>query len=319
LLVTLATAAILGALYLENRNFLAPGPSERQTLVIIKPGAALKQIALQLDDAGVVEHAELFRFGVVRRREAGRIKAGEYAFPARASMADVLETLVQGRSVLHKLTIAEGLTSQMVVELVTAAAALAGEVSAIPPEGSLLPETYLFQRGETRDQLIARMRKAQADLIAALWPKRKEGLPFETVRDAITLASIVEKETSVPAERPRVAAVFINRLRKGMKLESDPTIIYGLTQGYPLGHGLRQSELAKPNPYSTYQIASLPPTPICNPGRDSISAVLNPPETAELYFVADGNGGHVFAKSLEEHQKNVIALRKIERGRSGVR
>ncbi|MGQ0742256.1 MAG: endolytic transglycosylase MltG [Alphaproteobacteria bacterium] len=319
-LLTLSLAvAALGALYWENRNFMAPGPAPQQTLILIEPGAGLKQIARQLDDAGVVEHAEVFRFGVARRNEAGNIKAGEYAFPAHASMADVLEMLVQGRSVLRRLTIPEGLTSAMAMELLNAAQALSGGVAAVPPEGSLLPETYLFQRGDARQRLIARMRKAQADLLAKLWPARKPGLPFQTIQEAIILASIVEKETSIPAERPRIAAIFVNRLRKGIKLESDPTIIYGLTKGYPLGHGLRQSEIAEPNPYSTYQIAGLPPTPICNPGRDAIAAVLNPPDSLELYFVADGNGGHAFAETWGEHLKNVANLRKIEQERSGVR
>jgi UPF0755 protein len=182
----------------------------------------------------------------------------------------------------------------------------------IVPEGSLLPETYLFEHGTTRSELLARIHKAQDVLLAELWPKRKEGLPFASQEDALKLASMVEKETGIASERPRIAAVFINRLQKDMKLESDPTIIYGLTKGVPLGHALRQSELAMPNPYSTYQIAGLPPTPISNPGRDAIAAVLNPPDSEELFFVANGTGGHVFAKTIAEHQKNVAQWRKLE-------
>jgi UPF0755 protein len=211
----------------------------------------------------------------------------------------------------HRVTIAEGLTSDAAVALVKAEPALAGPVPVVP-EGSLLPETYLFERGTSRAELLARMHKAQETLLAELWPKRKEALSVASKEEALKLASIVEKETAIPAERPRVAAVFLNRIRRGMKLESDPTIIYGLSKGVPLGHALRQSELATPNPYSTYQIEGLPPTPICNPGRAAIEAVLNPPDTDELYFVADGKGGHVFAKTMMEHQKNVAQLRKIQ-------
>lgn len=315
LLVALVAAAAVGGLYWETKNFVAPGPAQAETTVMIKSGTGLKRAAEQLADAGVVENASLFRFGVVRRKQANVLKAGEYAFPSHASMADVLDMIVQGRSVQHRVTVAEGLTSAMAVDLVKADGVLTGEVTATPAEGSLLPETYQFERGTTRDQLLARMRKAQADLLAVLWPARKAGLPYNSVEEALTLASIVEKETALPSERPRIAAVFINRLRKGMKLEADPTIIYGLTQGYPLGHELRQSELARVNPYSTYQIAALPPTPICNPGKDAIAAVLNPPDTDELFFVADGTGGHIFAATGADHAKNVAKLRQLERVR----
>jgi len=203
------------------------------------------------------------------------------------------------------------LTSDAAVALVKADAVLTGDVPVVP-EGSLLPETYIFERGTTRAELLQHMHQAQEKLLAALWPKRKEGLPFMTVEDALKLASVVEKETGVGSERAHVAAVFINRLRIGMKLESDPTIIYGLTKGAPLGHALRQSELAIPNPYSTYQIAGLPPTPICNPGRDAIAAVLNPDESDDLYFVADGSGGHAFARTIAEHAKNVAQWRRVQ-------
>jgi len=193
---------------------------------------------------------------------------------------------------------------------------LVGPLDEVPPEGSLLPETYLFERGTTRQQMIERMRTAQEDLLAELWPSRDPELPFDTMEDAIILASIVEKETSLASERPRIASVFVNRLRIGMRLESDPTIIYGLTGGEPLGRGLRVSELEAPNAYNTYQIDRFPPTPISNPGRDAIAAVLNPLEGDELYFVADGSGGHAFARSYNEHLRNVAALRRLERDAS---
>jgi UPF0755 protein len=221
--------------------------------------------------------------------------------------------MVRGDVIQHPLTIAEGLTVDMAMDLVRANANLSGPMPPTPPEGSLLPETYLFQRGTPRVEIVARMRRAQEQLMQDLWPKRKAGLPYETPEEALILASIVEKETAIAAERPRIAAVFVNRLRIGMRLESDPTIIYGLTRGRPLGRGILRSELARPNPYSTYQIPGLPPTPIANPGRESIAAVLNPPDTTELYFVADGSGGHVFATNFAEHTRNVAAWRRIER------
>jgi UPF0755 protein len=311
LLVAAAGFATVMALNWEAKNFTAPGPSRADTDVVIKSGTNLRQAAEQLTQAGVIANANLFRFGVVRRHAASALKAAEYVFPAHANMSDVLDMIVEGNAALHRVTIAEGLTSDMAVVAVNTNADLTGLLSAMPAEGSLLPETYLFERGTTRDQMLARIHKAQDDLLATLWPARKQELPYKSVAEALTLASIVEKETAIPAERPRIAAVFVNRLRKGMKLESDPTIIYGLTKGYPLGHDLRQSELAKINPYSTYQIAALPPTPICNPGKDAITAVLNPPDSDELFFVADGTGGHVFARTIEEHAKNVANWRHI--------
>jgi UPF0755 protein len=282
---------------------------------MVRPGSGTGTIASVLSEAGVIDRPLLFRIGVRLRDRATELKAGEYAFPAGASMAQVMDMLVQHEVVMHRITIAEGLTSDTALAIVNADLVLEGTpVSAT--EGSLLPETYLFERGTTRAELVARMRQARETLVAELWPKRKEGLPIRSIEEAITLASIVEKETALPAERPRIAAVFVNRLRVGMRLESDPTTIYGLTKGAPLGHPLRQSELDTPNPYSTYQIAGLPPTPICNPGRDSIAAVLNPPDSDDLFFVADGTGGHVFARTGAEHARNVARWRQIERAQN---
>jgi UPF0755 protein len=228
-------------------------------------------------------------------------------------MAEATDMLVRGKVVEHRITIAEGLTVDAALAVVSAEPALTGEAGASPPEGSLLPETYLFRRGTTRTEMLTRMHKAQEALLAELWPKRKPGLPLQSPEEALKLASIVEKETGDASERPRIAAIFVNRLQSGMKLESDPTIIYGLTKGVPLGHPLRQSELAQANPFSTYQISGLPPTPICNPGREAILAVLNPPDSNELFFVADGSGRHVFAKTAAEHVRNVAKLRQFER------
>src|SRR5712691_1962288 len=310
-LIVLAAASIAGAAWWENNYFVQAGPAPAQTVLVIAPGSGLNRIADALRQAGVVGNGLLFRVGIMRRGRTAQLKAGEYAFPAHASEAQVMDMLVMRKVHEHRLTIPEGLTSDAAVALIKADPTLTGEVPVVP-EGSLLPETYLFERGTTRSELLARMHKAQETLLAQLWPKRKEGLPLTSQEDALKLASMVEKETAIPSERPRIAAVFVNRLQSGMKLESDPTIIYGLTKGAPLGHPLRQSELTMPNPYSTYQIAGLPPTPISNPGRGAIEAVFNPPNSQELYFVANGTGGHVFAKTIAEHQKNVAQWRKLE-------
>ena len=312
LLIVIAAVVIGGAVWWEDWNFNAGGPSGQETVVVIRPGGGARAIAASLTEAGVIDRPLLFRIGVRRRDRTTELKAGEYVFPAGASMAQVMDMLVQHKVLMHRITIAEGLTADMAVALVNADPVLEGPAT-VAAEGSLLPETYLFERGTTRAELLAQMRQAQEKAIAELWPKRKEGLPIQSIQDAIKLASIVEKETGLAAERPRIAAVFVNRLKMGMRLESDPTIIYGLTKGVPLGHPLRQSELDTPNPYSTYQIDGLPPTPICNPGRDSLAAVLNPPDSDELFFVADGTGGHVFAKTGAEHARNVAQWRRIER------
>jgi UPF0755 protein len=314
-LILAAAGSLAGALVWERSSFIAQGPASSETVVVIAPGRSVRAVADDLAKAGIVASPVLFRLGVLRRGKTGALKAGEYAFPAGTSMADAMNMLVERKVVQHRITIAEGLTSDAAVALVDADAVLTG-ASTVAPEGSLLPETYLFERGTTRAEILARMHKAQQDAVLDLWAKRKEGLPISTPEDALKLASIVEKETGLKSERPRVAAVFVNRLRSHMRLESDPTIIYGLSKGVPLGHPLRQSELETPNPYSTYQIDGLPPTAICNPGRDAIAAVLNPPDSNELFFVADGNGGHVFAKSAAEHQRNVVQLRRKERERN---
>jgi UPF0755 protein len=262
--------------------------------------------------AGVVANADLFRLGLRIRNLQGTLKAGEYGFPARVSMADVQGILASGKSIQHKITAAEGLTSQMIYDIVRNDPVLTGDAGAVPDEGTLLPETYLFTRGTTRAKIIAQMRKAQKDLLAKLWPARSGDLPIHSEDQAITLASIVEKETAIAEERRHVAAVFANRLKIGMKLQSDPTIIYDITKGYPLGRGIRESELQRASPHNTYAIPGLPPTPICNPGKDAIAAVLNPENSNDLYFVANGKGGHVFSATIEEHEQNVAKWRQIE-------
>jgi UPF0755 protein len=306
----------LAAFFAEQWEFFAPGPlarAGRVTIVWIKPGERSAQIAQQLQRAGVVRNAALFRVGVQLRGKNAALKAGEYAIPSEASMADVMGILIGAKSIAHKLTAAEGLTSAMIFNIVQRDPVLVGNAGTMPPEGSLLPETYLFIRGTTRQQMLSRMARAQQRVISSLWVKRESDLPFTTPEQAVTLASIVEKETAIPEERRHIAAVFLNRLRLGMKLQSDPTIIYGLTKGYPLGRGIRESEIAAPTPYNTYVIVGLPPTPICNPGKDSLAAVLQPQESADLYFVANGSGGHVFTSSIAEHEKNVARWRQVEK------
>jgi len=231
-------------------------------------------------------------------------------------MATIMRMIRRGEIVHHLVTIPEGFTSQAVIDTLDGTSILTGSAP-IPPEGAVLPETYEVQRGEDRAAVLQRMMDARDQLLAALWAQRRPDLPLTSPEQAVILASIVEKETGLASERPRVAAVFLNRLQKGMKLESDPTVIYGLTRGVPLGRGIRESELTAPTPYNTYVIEGLPPTPICNPGRAALAAVLDAPRTDELYFVADGTGGHAFSSTLEQHQKNVAHWRVVEHAGAG--
>jgi UPF0755 protein len=304
---------IAGAFEWESANYTAYGPAQKDTTVLIRQGTGLKGISEALENAGVVRDGTVFMWSVRFRRTTERLKAGEYDIPAHSSMRDIVELLASGKTVKHKVTAPEGRTSDMIAKIVNADPVLAGDPVAAPQEGALLPETYLFQRGDTRSDIIDRMTKAQQDLLAKLWRKRDPNLPFKTQAEAVTLASIVEKETALPAERRHIAGVFINRLRAGMQIQSDPTIIYGLTQGYPLGHGIRESELHKATPYNTYIIPGLPPGPICNPGKDAIAAVLNPLDTKDLFFVADGSGGHVFSATVADQNRHVGELRTRER------
>jgi UPF0755 protein len=316
LAVLIVLAALAGGAWIwQQMDFAAPGPAARsghETVVDIPPRQGLWKIANQLERAGTVRSAALFAIGVRLKGDGALLKAGEYAIPANSSMQKIVDLLVSGRVIEHKFTAAEGLTSQMIAGLVNADSELAGALQETPEEGTLLPETYLFTKGTERSAILARMHEAQGKFLDRAWQSRDRTLPLRSPREAIVLASIVEKETAIPAERRHVASVFVNRLRLGMKLESDPTVIYGLSRGYPLGHGIRASELAAITPYNTYMISGLPPAPICNPGKDSISAVLNPAHTGDLYFVADGTGGHVFAASKAEHDRNVARWRQIE-------
>ncbi|NOX81596.1 MAG: endolytic transglycosylase MltG [Alphaproteobacteria bacterium] len=311
----LATAVLGVGGYLGYREAKSPGPSDTATVVLLEPGSAVSTIAYTLQDAGVIRNAEFFTAVVRMRRAQSGLKAGEYEIRARASLMDIIDLLIEGKSILHYFTAPEGLTTAQILRLISADQTLVTEITLEPPEGELLPETYAFTRGETRDEIIRRMMKSQDALIDEIWDGRAMELPFSTPAEAIILASIVEKETGIAAERTRIAAVFVNRLKRNMRLESDPTIIYGLTKGEPLGRGLRQSELRGRTPYNTYVIRGLPPTPIGNPGRAAIEAVLHPAETDEIFFVADGTGGHVFSSTNRDHERNVAQWRRVERER----
>lgn len=294
-----------------------PGPATRDIEFTVERGASVMDIARELKARGAVRDVVVFRLAAqVYARERG-LKAGAYEVEAGESLRDVLAKIESGRMKMLPITVAEGLTSAMIADIVAKSEVLTGPMPETPPaEGSLLPETYMVLRGATRAETLARMRADQQALIDELWPRRAQGLPIRTPEEAIILASIVEKETGIASERPRVAAVFVNRLKQGIPLQSDPTIIYGLTKGRPLGRGIRKSELERRTPYNTYFIPALPPTPIANPGREAIAAVLNPPSTNELYFVADGTGGHVFAETVEEHNRNVARWREVEKQRA---
>ncbi len=316
-LVILAGAGV--ALYLYGLDiYQRPGPLPEEHTVTVERGSGLNSISEMLFYEGVITDPQIFVVAAKIEGQAGALKAGEYLIPAEASMQEVLALLVEGKTVQHRVTVPEGLTSWDIVQIVNAAPDLEGDaVEEIPPEGSLLPDTYFFQRGETRQEVVDRMGKAQAAALEALWPTRMEDLPFETQEEWITLASIIEKETGLAEERGLVAGVFVNRLRKGMLLQSDPTVIYAVTKGVggPLGRGIRKSELKSEDPYNTYTNAGLPPGPIANPGLDALEAAIRPETTDYIFFVADGTGGHAFAETLAEHERNVREWRKIERER----
>ncbi|MFD0987189.1 endolytic transglycosylase MltG [Methyloligella solikamskensis] len=318
-LILVAAGIGVGLLYFLKVQFDKPGPLETAKIVVIPQGRGVSAIGEQLESEGVIADRRIFvttslYFNYLK--DNSTLKAGEYEFAAHTSMRDVLDKLVEGKSIRHKVTVAEGLTSQQVVRKLLDHPELTGEITEIPPEGSLLPDTYLFRRGESRQDILKRMAQAQQVFMAEHWKDRAPDLPIDTPQEALILASIVEKETAVEGERPQIAAVFENRLKKGMRLQSDPTIIYGLVGGEgKLGRPILQSELDKKTVYNTYQIDGLPPTPIANPGRSAILATLNPAETDALYFVADGTGGHAFAASLSEHNDNVADWRRIQRQR----
>jgi UPF0755 protein len=276
------------------------------------------QIAELLADRGVLDRPLYFRFGALLDGQGAQLKAGEFAFAAHISAQAAAAVIASGKTVVRRITLAEGITVVQAVALLRGAEGMEGDVASVPAEGELLPDTYFYSWGDSRERMLARQRRAMSELLKEQWEKRAPNLPFKTPQEALVLASIVEKETGVADERPRIAAVFINRLKRGMRLQADPTTIYGLTLGKaPLDRPLTRADLEAHNAWNTYAIDGLPATPIAIPGRAAILAVLNPPSSDELYFVSDGNGRHVFASTLAEHNRNVAKLRQVERDRAG--
>jgi UPF0755 protein len=369
----LLAIALAGAIGWGQRQWAAQGPLDQAIFFEVPRGASLRAVSEDLEEAGAVSSAMIFRLGTEYADAAGDLRFGSYEIPAGASMQTVLEIVTAGgpssfryaatyvlridgggelrlreripgtgeivelatfeyeegvpelysdlverdQITVYRVAVPEGLTSWQIVQGLNEADFLSGEVADIPEEGMLAPDTYEVRRGEDREELLARMRSAQETILAEAWENRVDGLPLESPEEALILASIIEKETSVPDERRQVASVFVNRLNLGMRLQTDPTVIYGVTNGRGvLGRGIRQSELRDENPWNTYVIDGLPPTPIANPGRAAIEAALDPDTTDYIFFVADGTGGHAFAQTLEEHNENVAVWRRIEAERA---
>lgn len=314
LLGVAAAVVVLIALFATLRGWSAEGPLERDITVQIPQGASLASAANRLEEAGVIDSASRFRLQARLFGSDEPIKAGEFQVPARISRSDLLGLLQGGKVLQRMVVVPEGYPSVLVHDALMRADGLEGQVP-VPAEGSVLPDSYSFERGDQRGAVVARMQKAMRDYVAQAWPKRQPNSVVKTPEQLVTLASIVEKETGKPSERRMVAAVYSNRLRIGMKLDADPTVIYPITRGRPLGRRILRSELNAKNGYNTYASPGLPVGPIANPGRESIDAVLNPAESKALYFVADGTGGHVFANTLAEHNANVRKWYAIRRAR----
>ncbi|MGO8089962.1 endolytic transglycosylase MltG [Rhizobium leguminosarum] len=313
--VLVCVVAVIG-FYYATSTYRNPGPLQTNTNFIVRSGAGLTEIASNLERNAIISDARIFRYLTATHLSAGEsLKAGEYEIKARASMRDIMELLKSGKSILYSVSFPEGLTVRQMFDRMLQDTVLEGDLpAALPTEGSLRPDTYKFSRGTKRSEIIEQMAAAQQKLVDQIWDKRDSSLPLRSKEEFVTLASIVEKETGVPDERAHVASVFLNRLGKGMRLQSDPTIIYGLFggEGKPADRPIYQSDLKRDTPYNTYVIKGLPPTPIANPGKDALEAVANPWKTQDLYFVADGSGGHVFSATLEEHNANVKRWRKLE-------
>jgi UPF0755 protein len=317
-IITLVIILMIGAgtAYYYGKQLLeTPGPLQEDKIVNIPARAGKRDIADTLQREGVINvNPWLFIGGVLALKASSDLKPGEYSFQKNASLRDVIGTIVEGKVVQHAVTIPEGLTSEQIVDRLSDNDIFTGSVREMPREGTLLPETYKFPRGTTREQVIQRMQQTQKRVLAEIWERRNPDVPIRSPEQLVTLASIVEKETGKADERSRVAAVFVNRLRQRIKLQSDPTIIYGLVGGKgTLGRPIKRSEIAQPSPYNTYVIDGLPPGPIANPGRASLEAAANPARTRDLFFVADGTGGHAFTETYDQHQKNVSKLRSMEK------
>jgi UPF0755 protein len=311
--VVLVLAGVAGLFAWDN--YISPGKMTQDITVVLPKGNGFSKSVDELAQKGVIDSPLVFKVIGYLDKDAGKIKAGEYFFPAGISPQAVMQMMVAGQVVVHKITVAEGLNVREVVALLKADTVLTGDVQAHIEEGSLLPQTYYYNYGDTRASIIARMQEKMKSTLTELWAKKADGLPYTTPAQAVTLASIVEKETGVAAERARIAAVFLNRIKIGMKLQSDPTTVYGLEQisGKPLGRSLTFADLKSETPYNTYVIDGIPPAPITNPSREAIEAVLHPATSTEIYFVATGSGGHNFASTLEQHNRNVQEYREKNR------
>ena len=321
-LVTFVLGLIIALYAFANYRYESVPSGEAQEIVFDVPkGSGLSRIAAKLEAEGAIKSATIFKLVTKLRGNESAFKAGEFALTLPASMNDIYTVLSEGKAILYPITIPEGRTSAQIIRQLGDYTWMTAEDVTVPAEGTLLPETYLLPRNMGYSDIIVRMHKAQTEVIDRLWETRAEGLPIKTKQEAIILASVVEKETGIDGERDRVASVFINRLNRGMRLQSDPTIIYGISKGEILRNkageqrGIFRSEIDRKTDWNTYQIDGLPKTPICNPGEAAIAAVLNPATTDDLFFVADGTGGHIFAKTLAEHNRNVRKWREIERQR----
>ena len=313
--ITLLGGAAAGALYFWGYSlFHEPGALQKERIVLLPKGQNVREIADLLSAEGVIGNPLVFEFGVRLSEQGRHLKAGEFAFPAAVSMKQVVDILIAGKVVVHRLTVAEGLSAVAVLALLSDNKILSGDLPAEVPEGSLLPETYHFVRGDKRRALLRRMHEKMTETVTRLWQGRDQGIVIKTPAEAVILASIVEKETGKVSERPHIAGVFMNRLKRNMKLQSDPTVSYGITGGKaPLGRKLSKADLQTMTPFNTYTIDGLPPGPIGNPGLAALSAVMRPLATKDLYFVADGTGSHAFAKTYSEHLRNVRKWRKLSR------
>ncbi|MDX1738217.1 MAG: endolytic transglycosylase MltG [Alphaproteobacteria bacterium] len=318
ILIGVALLGAGGAYFWFENKVVAPGPYDEAKTLVIEKGQGVRQIALNLENEGLVEDHRLVLLQA-RISEVHRdLKAGEYEFAPAMSIVEILEHLRSNNTVSRSVTIPEGLTNREIIEILYGEEALSGDIGMLGTEGMVLPETYHFSLGDTRAQIVERMKASLQQLKEEIFTAQSlENLPLKSWTEVLILASIVEKETAVPAERPKVASVFINRLRKGMRLQSDPTVIYALTKGErELGRPLTRADWKVQDPYNTYYTDRLPPGPIANPGRDSIIAVLKPEKTEYLYFVANGDGGHAFAKNLKDHNRNVAAWRRVKKSKS---
>lgn len=313
LLLGLVIAGVVGAKWWD-RQILKPGPLPGSRTILLPRGAGLNDIADRLEEARIIRDGRLFQLAAWTLGQGRSLKAGEYAVPAHVSLRDLVQILASGRVVVRKVTIPEGLTVRQTLAALAEAEGMGGTVAVEAiKEGELLPATYNYVWGDERGRMVVRMRAAMTETVERLWRERRPGLPLATPAEAVTLASIVEKETGRADERARIAGVFFNRLKAGMKLQSDPTVIYAVAEGRDLGRALTRADLRQPHPYNTYVIDGLPPGPIANPGRAALEAVMNPAETDALYFVADGSGGHAFARTLDEHNRNVARWRRLMR------